>query len=134
LAQALAVKQAAIELHVVNNFTSAELIFENMRSPAPELFDEWVRCSVQFGDSFRSALGTPGQYRHPGVVFLQVFIKEGIGINRGVVLADELANLFRDQVVSGINFWVPRVIKVPTANEGWFQVQVMIPFYFDEVN
>lgn len=129
-------KQTAIEQFILDNLTdlSAEqIIFENMKSPNPDQYAEWVRFSVLFGESKRMQVGGNG-YRHPGIITAQIFLREGVGVNRGVELADIISNMFRDQIVNGVNLWVPSVIKVPVSDAGWFQVQVTTPFYFDEVN
>jgi hypothetical protein len=126
-------KQASLELYVKNNFDVAFLAFENTPSPNPEIISEWARIAVLFGDSNRMQLGQPGGYRHPGVLTVQVFIREGVGIDRGVELADTVAVALRDHVVDGVNLLVPKINKIPFADKGWVQVQVATPFYFDEV-
>lgn len=128
-------KQAAIESHIKTGFEAsvARIVFENTPAPNPDLIDEWIRVQVQFGDSFRMQLGDQPAYRHPGVVFIQIFLREGVGVDRGVELADGLTTLLRDQVVGEINLQVPRVNKIPFSDKGWYQLQVATPFYFDEV-
>lgn len=124
-------KQTAIETMFQNAFPDTEIAFENTPGPSPDLFSEFMRLVVQFGTSIRTQIGG-GAYRYPGLVMVQIFLKEGVGVNRGVVLADAVKSLFLDAVNTGINFQVPYVTKIP-ADKGWFQVQVSIPFYFDEV-
>jgi len=126
-------KQTALEAYVQAGLPGSELVFENQPSPSPDLFDEWIRINVLNGDSKRMQIGGNG-YRHPGIVTAQIFLREGIGIDRGVELADAVSTLMRDKVISGVNTQVPYITKNPVAEAGWFQVQVTIPFYFDEVN
>lgn len=126
-------KQAALEQHVKDNFSIAFLAYENTPAPNPDLVDEWARVAVLWGDSNRMQLGQPGAYRHPGLLAVQIFLKEGIGVDRAVALADAVSAALRDQVVSGINLLVPRVQKSTVVDKGWFQLQVATPFYFDEV-
>lgn len=125
-------KQTAIEQFFQAGFPDSQLVFENMASPSPDLFNEFLRLTVQFGTSKRMQIGG-GAYRHPGLVMVQILIKEGVGVSRGVALADDVKDLFLDVVHQSINFQVPYVTKMPVAEKGWFQVQVSIPFYFDEV-
>lgn len=108
------------------------LAFENQEAANPALYNEWVRISVLFGDSKRMQIGI-GAYRHPGLVTAQIFIRKGIGIDRGVEIADLISGALRDQVVSNVIMLVPSVIKVPVMDDVWHQVQVATPFYFDEV-
>lgn len=127
-----AAKQTAIEEFFKDGMPDKQLVFENMPSVSPDLFDEFLRLTVQFGTSKRMQLGG-GAYRHPGLVMVQIMTKEGVGSARGVAIADEVSALFVDVVHEQINFQVPYVTKMAVAEKGWFQVQVSIPFYFDEV-
>ena len=122
-------KQTAIETFFKTNVTGVALVFEN--APTPDA-DEFIRIAVLFGTSKRMQIGG-GAYRHPGIVAVQIFQREGVGINRGVELADVVSTAFRDKVNSEVNYQVPYVTKFPNAYEGWYQVQVSIPFYIDEV-
>lgn len=127
-------KQTAIETYLKANFTQVPIVvFENDPSPAATLYDEWARATVQFGDAKRMQIGG-GAYRYFGILMIQIFLKEGIGVNRGVELADVLDGFFKDHVLDGVFFQVPYVTKMPFADSGWFQLQTTIPFYFDEVN
>lgn len=126
-------KQTVIEQYFQTGWADrTQIQWENTPGVNPEVFDEFVRFTLQFGDSTRMQIGGGG-YRYFGLLMVQVFVKEGIGSNRGVKLADVVSDLFRDQIVSGVNFAVPYVTKFPNAEKGWFQTQVSTPFYFDEV-
>jgi hypothetical protein len=125
-------KQTAVETYFKSNWNTTQIHWENTAGFNPEIYEEFVRFTLGFGDSTRMQIGGGG-YRYFGVLMIQVFVKEGIGVNRGVKLADIVSGLFRDQIVSGVNFAVPFVTKFPKAEKGWFQVQVSTPFYFDEV-
>lgn len=127
-------QQTALEQFVKSGFTIAALVFENTPAPSGDVVDEWARVAILFGDSFRMQLGAAqAAYRHPGLLTVQIFLREGVGVDRGVEMADTVSTLLRDQVVSGINLLVPRVNKIAVADKGWYQVQVATPFYFDEV-
>ena len=106
-------------------------VFENMPAPSAELYDEFIRFAVLFGDSKRMQIGG-GLYRYFGVCVAQIFQKEGVGVSRGATLADVISAAYRNAVADGVNYQVPYVTKVPFADKGWYQLQVTIPFYFDE--
>ena len=127
-------KQTALEMFIKDhaNMAGLSLIFENVPSGETELYDEFLRFTIQYGDSKHMQIGGNG-YRHFGVLMSQIFLREGVGVARGVVLADLVSTMLRDQVVSGVNLWVPYVTKIPFSEKGWFQLQVTTPFYFDEV-
>lgn len=125
-------KQTAFETVFKAAFEGdVEIAWENGPTPNPGLYNEFVRFTVQFGDGQRAQIGG-GLYRYQGLIMVQCFIAEGIGVSRGVARADEVSALFLDQIIDGAHFNVPYVTKVPYADKGWFQVQVSCPFYFDE--
>jgi len=127
-------KQIALEEYVQGhaNMSGISLVFENSGSAPAEIYQEFVRFTLQFGDSKRMQIGGNG-YRHMGVLLSQIFLREGIGVARGVEIADLISSMFRDKIVGGVNLWVPFVTKVPFSEKGWYQIQVSTPFYFDEV-
>lgn len=128
-------KQTAIETRFKDAgapLNTLEKVYENTPAPSAEVYDEWARLTVQYGDGNRSQIGGSG-FRYFGVVLVQIFLREGIGVARGVVLADAVQALFREAQFSGLTFRVPTILKVPFADKGWFQVQITAPFYFDEV-
>jgi hypothetical protein len=113
------------------NFSEDQLAFENTETPASDLFEEWLRYTIQFGDGVSTQIGGRG-YRYWGIVMVQFFVKKGIGVARGVELADAVALMYREKVLFGCLFGVPTLVKVPDKSE-WFHVQVSAPFYFNEV-
>jgi len=109
-----------------------QVVFENTEAPSGEVFSEWLRFVLQFGEADHMQIGGRG-YRYWGLLMVQVFTKKGIGVARGVELADAVALLYRDQSLSGNIFGIPTITKVPGSKNDWFQVQVSAPFYFNEV-
>jgi len=113
--------------------TSLAIPNRNFTKPA-EL--PWVRLSYQTDIATSIEIGK-GQHRHPGTVFVQVFTPEDQGDKPALVLADEAALIFRGkQVSSGANgriiFRTPMIRAIGVTDDGWFQVNVVIPFIRDE--
>lgn len=124
-------KQTAIETYFNTNVVGIAKVYENSSAPAATIYDEFVRLTIQFGDGQPTQIGGKG-YRYFGIAMIQIYQKEGVGISRGVSLADTISALFRGLYVGSIYFQTPYVNKFP-SEKGWFQVQITAPFYFDEV-
>lgn len=93
---------------------------------------EWVRLVVRNGDAEKKNISSANnKYRYKGVIFLQIFTKEGTGSGRANEIADIAAPIFRDKIYSNIHFSVPAVTKVGNSN-GWYQVNLNCGFYRED--
>jgi hypothetical protein len=89
----------------------------------------WVRLTVMSGSAFLA--GIPRYFRHPGVIDIQVFVPEGVGSKDALLLADQAAAVFRVASFNGVVCRTPYVVPAGT-NDGWYQVNVSVPFQRDE--
>ena len=132
-------EREVLETHFLENWPETEIDWENVEA-SPELEADkqagspWVRFTIQNGQAFAAAIGgDPLMYRSPGVVFVQVFTKSGIGTAIGAGLADKVAAIFRGKrLTGGIHCQAPTVTRIG-RDGSWFQFNVSIPFYRDEV-
>jgi len=86
----------------------------------------WVRLNISSAESFRAAVKQKF-YRHPGLVVVQVFVEKDKGNGLAVQYGDSIASIFRGATGGGILFRAATVREIgPT--EGWYQVNVEIPF------
>lgn len=114
-----------IEAYFITNWAETPIKFEN--DEASESGD-WVRLSIQNGESKQMSLGDDPVFRHPGTVFVQIFTKTDAGSGRALALADIVDQLFRNLVLTNLQFRVPQVRRVPSSSE-WFQINVSTDFY-----
>lgn len=129
--------QTLIESYLQDNWTANTLIFEN-QPVNTELYEEWSRCTIQFGDTNRKSLGN-SFYRTSGVLFFDVYVRPGVGSNRAVELIDTAVNLLRDKSLSPtspdgtptVHFLEPAVMKSYGEKTGWVSTQLAYSFYFD---
>lgn len=89
---------------------------------------EWVRLSIQPGAAAQVAM--PNDFRHSGIIFVQVFVEKGIGEGRALDLADAAAAIFRGQSANGITYRAPSPSKAG-PREGYYQINVSIPYQWD---
>lgn len=125
--------QTLLEQYVLDNVAEPELrVFENV-SVSTEHVNEWMRVSMQFGESELRALGSRC-YRVPGILFFQIYTRPDIGSARAHKLADTIANLFKGRAIGSdptVNFLAPSLAKLIPERTGWTQAQLACPFYYD---
>ena len=118
-----------IEQRWADNWLYSAYVFDNR--PAPEGEEVWVRLTILDGDTEQASIGGPTSlYRHFGIIAVQVFVKEQTGTAKARQLADTVASIFRGQKFNGILCRSPAVQRVGVI-EGWFQINVNVPFQWD---
>lgn len=117
-----------IETHIQDNWTGSSVCWDNTKFDATGK-PSWLRPTVQFGESRK--LDLLKRERTVGVLIIQVFVPLFSGLRGATQLADQIAALFRSVTVNTIVFKVPSQTRVGDTKDGWFQVNVTIPFYWD---
>lgn len=94
----------------------------------------FIRHSVVFGDGENNCLGL-GHYRYMGLQYVVIFYQTGRGNNTVYKKADEIVRHYSDKILPSdsvtINFRVASTLKLPQDVNGFSQLQVICPFYFD---
>lgn len=95
--------------------------------------EQWCRFVVSQGDGDLLGLGAAKKmYRYVGFIFVSVFTPEGLGTQSNKKLCQRASNIFRSKQFTGnISCLVPSIQEVGVS-DGWWQVNVNIPFYWDE--
>lgn len=104
------------------------IVFENGESSNNA---NWVRLSIQNGEAYQASLGDDPAFRHPGIVFVQIFTPKDEGSGPALQFADLVDAIFRNQKLGNIRFRVPQVRKVPIDSE-WYTVNVSVEFYRED--
>lgn len=111
--------------------TTTHIAFDNVDWKPEATTLKWVRLNVLTGDSITAGLhGDVNLYRSAGVIVVQVFVKEGEGVRTALLLADQAAAIFRGLQIDGIIYRAPSVERIGPS-DGWYQVNVNIPFQWD---
>lgn len=92
----------------------------------------WVRITVNPANARQAELGPVGarRYRHPGVVTVQVFTKDGTGSELSNQLCDTASAIFRGKTANNITYQAPYRDRVG-SDDGWYQQNVVVPYYRD---
>lgn len=96
----------------------------------------WVRLTILFADSIQVSIGSPGaqRVRHPGQMIAQIFSKIGEGTGTARELADKIRAAFSRVTADGVTYRTPSIVKVQRDADGkWWQINVVCPFYSDEI-
>jgi hypothetical protein len=94
----------------------------------------WGRFTIREGTRGNAAVGTAFQ-RHTGIVYLQIFAKEGTGTKPSNAAAALFGSIFDNQSIS--ETWGDIVFECVTATtigkdpQGWFQVNASVQYRAD---
>jgi hypothetical protein len=122
----------AVQQHVQSNWTTTPILYDGA-VPA-EHTDEFIRINIFDSSSQQSSIGgAVARYRHVGVVVIEIYVRisEQMGSGNATRYGDTLAALFRGETVGDALFRSPTVRQVG-RDEGWYRVNVEIPFQRDE--
>jgi len=92
----------------------------------------WAAVRFNFGDRSNAALGSTPQYRTLGIATVMIFT----ALNTGEAVIDGIAESIRSNYEGGridsgnIKIRNPQITTVGVSN-GWWQVNVSLPFEFD---
>lgn len=129
--------QTLLETFVQNNVTGVQVTFENMAF-ASDVYTEWVRSTIQFGDSLLRALSS-NCYRVAGIHIFEIYVRPATGSARIHELADTLTSLFKGAKIAPVivetsptvYYLAPTLSKFFAERTGWVSAQLTCPFYYD---
>lgn len=96
----------------------------------------YVSLVVRPDDAFQHEIGsTRVTFRHPGLIFVMIFSPPDKGNNAALVLADAAADIFRRQSSTftdgRILYRAPSITPIGITDEGYFHINVVIPYIRD---
>lgn len=99
----------------------------------PTVGSAWVRFSLQQVLADQIGFGSSVvRDRHQGTVFVQVFAPTDKGVKSALEIADDAAAALRRYSTTGLFTRTPLVQDVGPTDDGWYQVNVSIPYQRDE--
>ena len=120
--------------HFANNFTelpSTKIAWDNVEFTPPNN-SEWIRVSMQNVNSEYVSIGESRNTRRFGLLFFQIFIPENSQTLKMTEIIDKIVEVFETKTLSGFTFDPPNVNEVGIT-ENWFQTNISVSFYYDEV-
>lgn len=96
----------------------------------------WARFGILTGQELQMDIGTgkgSQTFRTSAVLTIQLFAPLNQGNNSVLTRADEVAALFRNWCGTTITCRAAYVEEIGVDNQGYFQVNVIVPFHQDNI-
>lgn len=126
--------EATIRAHFSTTWNSlTPIAFPDVQFTPPN--GTWVRFSMKHTDGFQASIGAPtsNMFRRRGVVYIQIFQKEGQGSTDARTKADTASDIFIGKVIQGIRFNDVVARDIGADGNGWYQWQVAANFEYDRI-
>ncbi len=125
--------RAAFKTGMDSSLPAVSVAYDNAPFAIPSDGSKWVRLKVQSGPSARAALNASAPlYRHIGLTIVQIFVKPLRGDKEIRQIAETVSAIFRGKTIGDCQFREPKVDPIGLQN-GWYQWNVSVPFYRDEI-
>lgn len=95
--------------------------------------DEFVRITIIPATSNQLEIGPTSAFRFSGIVAIQVFTKENIGRKRAFDIVDSITSYTRFKLLGSVRLGSEDVVAVSNNESGWYQVNINIPYRFEEI-
>lgn len=114
--------------------STTPIAWANAEFTPPSPPSPWVRFVVSDGQSTQTTVGaSTNNHRHYGVVYVQIFVPLDAGDSVALGYADTIAGIFRNWYGTNITCRQPRIKDVGPEGNGWYQVNVTVSFFRDEL-
>lgn len=108
-------------------------IYDNERKDTPTSPTKmWARCNIRLGESKQTSLGTSKVFRHRGALIVQTFNELERGTKEQNELVDRIRNAFLSVTVDGV-VWLTPSHNTVGRTDNWWQVNVVCPFFADDI-
>jgi hypothetical protein len=99
----------------------------------PTTGSPWVRFSLRSADASQVGFGSSAvRDRFLGTVFVQVFTPIDQGASPALQIADDAAAALRRYSTTGLFTRTPLIQAIGPTGDGWYQVNVSVPYQRDE--
>ena len=114
-----------------NNWTYTGTVFENEKF-IPVIGTPFCRVVVMQGQAQIMSIGPTSLDRFTGLLYVQIFVPLGEGDERPKFLADKAREMFRKKHIGKIRFELPFDNVIGDNGEGWYLINVVVPYIVDE--
>lgn len=93
----------------------------------------WIRLTINDGESHQLGLGAlPAVTRYYGNIIVQIFTLQDKGDAPALILADSVKAVFHNWCGVAVSCRQAKIKTVGNDGNGWYQINVNIPFIRDE--
>lgn len=114
---------------------AARIAWPDVKFTIPE-GESWVRFNCAENDGAQVSMGNPGanRFRHYGIVTIQVFQPQDQGSKEARQLATDALGVFMGaQTTNGVIFYNVLGRQIGNDGAGFYQINVLASFYYDEI-
>lgn len=112
------------------NYPSVPVFYDNAVRPDLDKLADYLVCEIVFTQSKQADIGPRPLLRSYGDVVLMLGVKVGQGSRASLSRMSFLSDTFRFKQQGGVVFSAPHLLP-PLSRNGWFQMELVVPFYFD---
>lgn len=97
--------------------------------------DTWVRFNIKHFDGAQITMGAPtsNRFEQKGTIIIQIFQKEGnFGLD-AQAKASAVLDLYQGADSGGIHYYNARVREVGNDDNGWYQINVLADFRYEQL-
>ena len=117
------------DLHtfMATNWTASPVAYDNVETAIEA--GPWIRVTVSPATADPVCLGHD-KIRVEGQIIVQIFVPVGRGSKPAYSLADDVAALLQNRKIGSVlHTRTAEVLRLGDDGLGWYQVNVLIPFY-----
>lgn len=92
--------------------------------------ESFIRLQIDWVDVGRKSISNRSK-KGQGFILVSVFVPSNTGTSKASLLADEIALIFDDYREGVLKFGVCRPQRIGD-NKGWYQINILAPFTYDE--
>ena len=98
--------------------------------------ETWVRFDCRENDGFQASIGSPSsnRFRHTGIVTIQIFQPSGQGSKDAREKTTAALGVFMgNETSNGIHFFDVQARQIGDDTAGYYQINVLASFRYDEI-
>lgn len=113
--------------HISNNWTRTPVVYDNTEQTYQNT--SWIRVTIAPATAEPACIGS-NKIRVTGQIIIQIFTPIGDGPKPAFEIADEIAELMQNKSIGSVtNTWTAETLRIGDDNNGWYQINVLIPFH-----
>lgn len=114
--------------------STTDVIYDDQAKDIPNNAP-WVRLSIRHIEGYQASMGDPNnnRYRRIGSVTAQVFVPQGGASVQASQLAQQAAEIFTGATYLGIAFSNTVAREIGADGKGFYQINVISEFRYDDI-
>lgn len=110
------------------------VIYDDEKQDIPE-GTEWARFNIRHNDGFQATMGCPdaNRFERRGFITVQIFYPQGDNAVSITDTTNTILDIYSGASDSGIYYFDAQVREIGNDGHGWYQVNVLTKFRYDQI-